>query len=167
MESRSFDVLAANRLARAVSPQLRPGVNRMRGIFLDPDEREFYQDWDQVARSMVAGFRASIGTDGDDPRIVQLVGELSLASEPFRRLWARHDVAALSGGSLRLRHPQLGPLELSREKLPLADSGGQILAIYHAAPGSAAARGLDRLRTLAEQSDEADDARGASGAASA
>jgi hypothetical protein len=81
----------------------------------------------------------------DDPRIVQLVGELSLASEPFRRLWARHDVTALVGGSLRLRHPQVGMLELRREKLPLSDSGGQILAIYHAEPGSQTARLLDSL----------------------
>ena len=43
---------------------------------------------------MVASFRASIGTDTDDPRVAQLVGELSLASEPFGKLWARHDVKA-------------------------------------------------------------------------
>jgi hypothetical protein len=41
---------------------------------------------------MIASFRASIGPDADDPRIAQLVGELSLTSEQFRKLWARHDV---------------------------------------------------------------------------
>jgi hypothetical protein len=35
---------------------------------------------------------------GDDPRVTRLVGGLSVASEHFRRLWARHDVAALAGG---------------------------------------------------------------------
>lgn len=79
---------------------------------------------------------------------INLVGELSLASEPFRRLWARHDVAALAGGSMRLRHPQAGMLELRREKLPISDSGGQILAIYHAEPGSESARSLDSLGSL-------------------
>jgi transcriptional regulator with XRE-family HTH domain len=145
VESRMFDVLAANRLATAVSPSIRPGVNRLRAVFLDPAERDLYPDWEQAVRSMVAGFRASVGSLVDDPRIVQLVGELSLASEPFRRLWARHDVTALVGGSLRLRHPQVGMLELRREKLPLSDSGGQILAIYHAEPGSQTARLLDSL----------------------
>jgi hypothetical protein len=145
VESRMFDVLAANRLATAVSPSIRPGVNRLRAVFLDPAERDLYPDWEQAVRSMVAGFRASVGSHVDDPRIVQLVGELSLASEPFRRLWARHDVTALVGGSLRLRHPQVGMLELRREKLPLSDSGGQILAIYHAEPGSQTARLLDSL----------------------
>jgi transcriptional regulator with XRE-family HTH domain len=145
VESRTFDVLAANPLATAVSPSLRPGVNRLRAIFLDPAERELYPDWEKAVRGMVAGFRASVGSDVDDPRIVQLVGELSLASEPFRRLWARHDVTALTGGSLRLRHPRAGLLELRREKLPISDSGGQILAIYHAEPGSPTAAALATL----------------------
>jgi len=146
VESRRFDVLAANPLAGAVSPSLRTGVNRLRAIFLDPAERELYPDWDKAVRGMVAGFRASVGSDVEDAQTVQLVGELSLASEPFRRLWARHDVAPLAGGSMRLRHPRAGLLELRREKLPIGDSGGQILAIYHAEPGSPTARALDTLR---------------------
>ncbi|SDL38451.1 helix-turn-helix domain-containing protein [Nonomuraea jiangxiensis] len=149
VESRTFEVLAANRLATAVSPSIRPGVNRLRTIFLDPGERDLYPDWEQAVRGMVAGFRTSVGSDVDDPRIVQLVGELSLASEPFRRLWARHDVTALAGGSMRLRHPRVGMLELRREKLPISDSGGQILAIYHAEPGSESARALDSLDAAA------------------
>src|SRR6185312_15935096 len=100
---------------------------------------------------LVAGFRASVGSEVDDPRIAQLVGELSLGSEQFRKAWARHDVTALAGGTMRLQHPRLGLLELSREKLPLTDSGGQILAIYHAAPGSASERALDQLRESAAQ----------------
>jgi len=151
VESRSFEVLAANKLAQAISPNIRPGHNRLRSIFLDPDEQDLYPDWEKTARGMVGGFRASVGQDVDDPRIAQLVGELSLASEPFRRVWARHDVKALTGGILRLRHPDLGMLELRREKLPLADSGGQILALYHAESGSASARALDLLRARTTQ----------------
>lgn len=146
VESRTFEVLAANRLAEAVSPNIRSGSNRLRTIFLDPEEQELYPDWEKTARGLVAGFRASVGSDVGDPRITQLVGELSLASEPFRRLWARHDVSALAGGTLRLRHPRLGLLELRREKLPLTETDGQILALYHAEPGSESARALDLLR---------------------
>lgn len=145
VESRTFDVLAANHLATAVSPSIRPGVNRLRAIFLDPAEQVLWEDWEQVARGMVAGFRTSVGGDVNDPRIVQLVGELSLGSDTFRRLWARHDVTALAGGSMRLQHPQVGRLELRREKLLLGDTDGQILAIYHAEPGSQTAGALDAL----------------------
>jgi hypothetical protein len=97
---------------------------------------------------MVASFRTSIGGDVEDPRIALLVGELSLASEPFRRLWARHDVKALAGAPTRMRHPEVGMLELRREKLAI-DSNGQLLVIYHAEPGSDSARALALLGSLA------------------
>ncbi|MDR6970168.1 helix-turn-helix transcriptional regulator [Leifsonia shinshuensis] len=146
VEDRMFDVLAANPLATALSPSLRPGANRLRSVFLDEDERALYPEWEQATAGIIASFRASIGSDVDDPRIAQLVGELSLSSDHFRRLWARHDVKGLGGGASRLDHPRVGMLELRREKLPVGDSGGQLLVIYHASPGSASAAALQALR---------------------
>ena len=155
VESRMFDVLAANRLATALSPSIRPGANRLRSVFLDEDEQDLHPDWEQAIGGMVASFRASIGTGVDDPQVAHLVGELSLASEPFRRLWARHDVKPLVGAPTRMDHPQVGMLELRREKLPLGDSGGQLLVIYHAEPGSESARSLALLGSLAATADVA------------
>ena len=145
VEDRMFDVLAANPLATALSPSIRPGANRLRSLFLDEDERALYPDWEQATAGLIASFRASIGSDVDDPRITQLVGELSLGSEHFRRLWARHDVRGLGGGAARLDHPRVGMLELSRQKLPIGDSGGQLLVIYHAEAGSPSAAALREL----------------------
>lgn len=145
VESSMFDVLAANDSATALSPAIRPGENRLRSMFLDPAERDLYPDWDRAVAGLVASFRGSIGTDNDDPRVAQLVGELALASDSFRKLWARHDVKALAGGAALLRHPEAGLLELRREKLPIGDSGGQLLVIYHAEPGSDSARALADL----------------------
>ncbi|MEJ7651778.1 MAG: helix-turn-helix transcriptional regulator [Nakamurella sp.] len=153
VENRMFDVLAANRLATAVSPTIAVGQNRLRSMFLDPDEQDLHPNWEQLAGGMVASFRASIGTEVDDPRTVQLVGELSLASEPFRRYWGRHDVRPPSGGAMQLRHPQVGLLDLRREKLAIGDSHGQLLAIYHAEPGSETARSLALLGSLAVSGD--------------
>jgi len=148
VESRMFDVLAANRLATALSPRIRPGENRLRSILLDEDEQDLHPDWERFIGGMIAAFRTSLGADVDDPRLAQLVGELSLASELFRQLWARHDVKPLAGGVTRMRHPEVGMLELRREKLPIADSGGQLLVIYHAEPGSETARSLALLGSL-------------------
>jgi transcriptional regulator with XRE-family HTH domain len=145
VENRMFDVLAANQLATALSPNIRPGFNRLRDAFLDPADRALIVDWERATEGMVAGFRTSLGNDTADPRIAQLIGELSLASERFRRLWARHDVKPLGGGPTRMLHPEVGLLELHREKLRLGDPAGQILVIYHAAPGSATAKSLRAL----------------------
>jgi hypothetical protein len=45
----------------------------------------------------------------------------------------------------------VGALELRREKLSIGDSGGQLLVIYHAEPGSESARSLALLGSLAAE----------------
>jgi transcriptional regulator with XRE-family HTH domain len=149
VEGRYFDVLAANDLAYALSPNLQVGKNRLHAVFLDPGEQALYPDWDQATAGLVAGFRKSVGSDVDDPRFVQLVGELSLASEAFRRLWARHDVHSFEGAPVRFDHPQVGELTLSREKLAVGGAEGQLLAIYHAEAGTSSAEKLALLASLA------------------
>ncbi|WGL53049.1 helix-turn-helix transcriptional regulator [Nocardioides sp. BP30] len=148
VESRTFDVLAANPLATALYPSIVPGANRLRSTFLDPDDRARNPRWERDVADMVAGLRVSLGPEVADPAFVTLVGELSLASQHFRELWARHDVRPLAGGLLELEHPDVGRLELRREKLAIGDSGGQLLVIYHAEPGSETARSLRLLGSL-------------------
>ena len=148
VEGRYFDVLAANGLARALSPNLQEGHNRLRAVFLDPAERALYPDWDHATARLVAGFRESVGTDTDDPRFVQLVGELSLSSERFRQLWARHDVRTREGMPTLIRHPQVGDLTLSREKLAIGGAEGQLLVVYHAQPGTSSAEKMALLASL-------------------
>src|SRR6202453_3540904 len=92
VEGRAFDVLASNRLAVALSPRLQPGHNRLRSLMLDPEEQAFQQDWTRSTEGCIAALRSSIGDDVDNPRFVELVGELALSSERFRTLWARHDL---------------------------------------------------------------------------
>lgn len=136
VEGRYLDVLASNALAVALSPNLAVGRNRLRDFFLDDREKHLYSDWDRAAPQLVAGFRSSIATEVADHRVVQLVGELSLASEPFRRLWARHDIHIREGGTTVIHHPELGDLSLPREKLAIGGTDGQLLVIYHAERGS-------------------------------
>ncbi|RHA40305.1 helix-turn-helix domain-containing protein [Cellulomonas rhizosphaerae] len=146
VEGRYFDVLAANALATALSPRLVAGANRLRDVFLDPAERDLYPSWSQATEHLVAGFRQSVGTETDDPRLVELVGELSLASPQFRRLWGRHDVRGREGEPVLLDHPQVGELRLNREKLGIGDTSGLLLVVYHPDAGSDAA---DKLALLA------------------
>ncbi|MFK4540547.1 transcriptional regulator with XRE-family HTH domain [Streptomyces tendae] len=128
VEGRAFDVLAANPMAVALSPRLRPGQNRLRSLLLDPEEQEFQQDWPKATADFVAALRTTIGDDTDNPRFVELVGELALSSQRFRTLWARHDVRGLDGGSTTVHHPVVGDLRLHRDKLPVDDV---ILVVYY------------------------------------
>jgi transcriptional regulator with XRE-family HTH domain len=144
---RYMDVLAANSLATALAPYYTPGENLVRTTFLDPRIRHRYEDWDRAAAATVAALRALVGPDADDPQLNELVGELSVRSERFRQLWARHDARPKRSGVTKIHHPQLGALELSYEKLPIPDADRQTLCIYHAAPGSASAQALTLLAT--------------------
>jgi transcriptional regulator with XRE-family HTH domain len=149
VEGRYLDVLAANPLAAAISPRLVAGANRLRDVFLDPAERALFPDWDLATRGLVAGFRQSVGTETDDPRFIELVGELSLASPRFRELWARHDVANRRGATVRFDHPLVGELVLNREKLLVSEAPGLVLAVYHPDPGTDAADKLALLGSAA------------------
>jgi transcriptional regulator with XRE-family HTH domain len=150
VEGRYLDVLAANALAIALSPRLAVGGNRLRDVFLDPAERALFDpNSDKAAEALIAGFRQSVGTDIDDPRFIELVGELSLASSDFRRLWARHDVGPRQGAAMRLDHPQVGELLLNREKLEISGADGLMLVIYHPDAGTEAAEKLALLGSAA------------------
>ncbi len=146
IEGRYLDVLASNRLARALSPGLEVGRNQLRDLFLDPAEQAHYPDWEAMAECYVASFRKSVGNDIDDPRFIELTGELALASPHFRRLWARHEVRAPRETLLKIEHPQVGTLMLHREQLSISGAEGLMMIVYHPEPGSADA---DKLALLA------------------
>jgi transcriptional regulator with XRE-family HTH domain len=145
VEGRYFDVLASNPLAAALSPRLTVGGNQLLDMFLNPAEVALYPDWDGTTECYVASLRRSIGPDTDDPRFIELVGQLSLASARFRALWSRHDVGQQRGTSLRFDHPQVGDLLLNRERLDVSGADGVHLVIYHAEAGS---ENADKLALL-------------------
>jgi transcriptional regulator with XRE-family HTH domain len=154
VHGRYMDVLAANPMATALAPYYAEGENTVRAAFFDPRVRDMYGDWDRVTESAVASLRARVGPDVDDPRLNELVGELSVRSERFRQLWARHDVRPKRGGTARVEHPLVGPLELGYEKLPIPDTDRQTLVVYHAEPGSRSAQGLALLASAAAEERE-------------
>jgi transcriptional regulator with XRE-family HTH domain len=142
VQNRLFRVLAANPLARALSPLHEPGTDLVRAAFLapgavpdDPDPRP----------DMVACLRGLAGADIHDPELEALVGELSVRSDLFRRLWARHDVRGRTNGTLRFEHPRAGALILGYERLVVPSAPGQQLVVYSAEPGSWSARALTLL----------------------
>jgi transcriptional regulator with XRE-family HTH domain len=158
VQGRRLDVLAANAIATALSPLFTPGVNLLRATFLETAAHDLYGDqWESLTHSAIAGVWA-LGPEVDDPLLNELVGELSVRSDHFRGLWARHDVRArMSGGRRRMYHPEVGELDLHYENLQIAGTDGQTLIIYHADAdadadaGSRTAQALTLLATLAAE----------------
>ncbi|MFE5817955.1 helix-turn-helix domain-containing protein [Streptomyces sp. NPDC056479] len=149
VSGRRSDILAWNRMAAAVFGDWAelPAQERnwARLVFLRPEYRDLFVEWDQKASDMVAFLRMDAGCHPDDPRLSALVGELSVKSEEFRRLWAIHDVKEKGYGVKRLRHPLVGELTLNFESFRLTDGTEQTLITYHPEPGSPSAEALRLL----------------------
>ncbi|MCZ2814451.1 MULTISPECIES: helix-turn-helix domain-containing protein [unclassified Modestobacter] len=150
IEDRYFDVLASNRLAVALSPGLAIGGNQLRDLFLDPAQQALHPEWEQVTECFIANLRQAVGTDVDDPRFIELTGELTLASPRFRQLWARHEVRRQWGTPIRLDHPQVGEMTLNRERLAVNGTDHLMLVVYHPDAGSEAAEKLSLLASAAQ-----------------
>jgi transcriptional regulator with XRE-family HTH domain len=149
VHDRHMAILAANRLALALSPALRPGASAVRAVFMEPAMRTLYDDWEDAAQSTVARLRVLVGRDVDDPPLCDLVRDLAAHSEDFRRLWARHDIDVTTPAPRVYRHPVVGRLELHPELLAIGGTDGQFLYIRHTKPGSASEHALNRLADMA------------------
>jgi transcriptional regulator with XRE-family HTH domain len=147
---RHTDVLAWNRMALALfgdwagMPARERNWARM--VFLSPEYRDLFGDyWAAKASDVVAYLRMDAGRHPNDPELSALVGELSVKSERFRKLWATHDVKEKTHGLKQLRHPLVGDLTLSFETFTLPDEQELALTTYHAEPGSPSAEALRLL----------------------
>ncbi|MFI1470539.1 helix-turn-helix transcriptional regulator [Streptomyces wuyuanensis] len=152
-----MDVLALNRMACAVYIDFDALPARERNlarfIFLDPAARELFIDWDKAARMVVTGLHLYAGRHPSDPRLTELIDQLSTVDEDFHRWWAAHDVEEFSHGTRHYRHPLLGEVTLDYEALVFPGDPDQWLFVSTAKPGSPSA---DALRTLAGRIGEPD-----------
>jgi len=149
-----LDILAASPLGYALYAPVfdsaacgapRRPASLARFIFLDDQAARFYRDWDGIAHAAVGSLRAEAGRAPHDRALASLVGELSVRSQPFRELWAAHDVEYYRSGTQPFPHPLVGALDLDYDALELPADPGQTIIAYSAEPGSAAHQALGVL----------------------
>jgi transcriptional regulator with XRE-family HTH domain len=146
---RQMDVLAMNPLGAALHNGLEHTNNLLRMIFFDPAAREFFRDWEQVASARVAHLRAAAGADLDNPELTDLVGELSLKSGDFCRLWVRHAVACVPRSVRRFHHREAGDLDFTYEVFSTKLALDQRLLVFHPEPTGPFRHGLALLSSIA------------------
>lgn len=133
---RFLDVLATNRSGAVLYDGLDYRDNLLRMVFLDPSAQTFYLDWERLARARVAWLRVAAAADLEHPYLTELVGELSLKSEEFRRLWARPDAGDLTCAPQGVRHSMVGELDVTGTTYDVDQAPGQQLLLLQADPGS-------------------------------
>ncbi len=154
---RRGDVLAWNRAGHALVAEhvdfdaphdvaRQPSVPRM--FFLDPLTRDLHRNWNELARIHVAYLRLTAGRYPTDARLAELIGELAMRSADFATLWATGDVADCTVGTMRLRHPTVGRVNVDYQVWLQPDSPDHRLEVYTPNDTPSA----DALRLLSDQS---------------
>ena len=147
------DIVATNALGRALMvPMLKDpsnGDNLARFTFFSPAARTFFPDWEQGADSIVASMRTAAGQQPHDKALTDLIGELVTRSDAFRTRWSAHNVRFHRSGTKRVRHPDVGDLELTFEGLELPDHPGWTVYAYTTAAGSSSEERVQILGSLA------------------
>ena len=149
---RFMDVLAWNAAAAALYTDFSQIAAARRNLvllaFFDPSMRALFANWDDVVSTCVGFLRMDAAQHPHDPRLAELVGELSVHDLDFRRWWAAHDVARRASGLKTLRHPIVGDLTLEWETFTCTTDPDQQIVIMTAEPGSTS---QERLRHLFSQ----------------
>ena len=137
LKGRRWDVLAANRAARALftdwSARAPGDRNKVWWMFTDPAARKVYVDWEKEAADMLARFRTAAARRLDDPDFIDLIERLHQASPEVRRWWPRYDVRPVGGGTKHLHHPALGDVLFQHAVLQVADHPEQTLVYFTSA----------------------------------
>ena len=149
------EIAWCNPLATALVPPLPEQPGRGRNLvwrwFTRPDERPAPpEDWDRMSAGHVMDLRATYARRAGDPDITSLVDDLLAASEEFRDLWDRHEVAVRRTDTKTFVHPQVGAVTVRCEVL-LAESSDVKLIAYFPAEGTDAAEKLELLRVIGTQ----------------
>lgn len=149
IKGRRWDVLAWNRAASVVIldfDALPPGRRNMLELtFTDADLRRRIVDWEDVAPTVLAMFRADIGRYAGDPGIADLVARLMRASAEFRAWWPRHDVVVLPEGRKEWTHPVAGRLQFGFTRLSVDDGSDLKLVAHTPLPGTGTTEKIARL----------------------
>lgn len=140
----TWDVVAWNRAAAIVLTDYatlpREQRNILRLMFSNPRMRAAQEDWDAVARYVVGAFRADAARAGASVEIARLVDELSRFSPEFEALWRNNEVAGHGEGVKRLRHPELGPIELEFSTFAVEGRPDLTMLVYNPATARDAER---------------------------
>jgi transcriptional regulator with XRE-family HTH domain len=144
IKTATWNVVAWNRAAATLLTdyaKLPPdGRNILRLMFGRAHMRAAQEDWRSVARFVVASFRADAARAGASEEIAQLVEELSRLSPDFEALWRENDIVAHGEGLKRIRHPELGMLELEFSAFAVDGRPELGMVVYNPATSAVAER---------------------------
>jgi transcriptional regulator with XRE-family HTH domain len=131
---RRWDVLAWNRAAELLFGDYGKldgdSRNIMHIVFANQAHRKLLVDWEEVARTSLAMFRADSARYAGDPDFERLIGTMMRVSPQFRELWPRQDVLRSLGSHKRIQHPVAGRMTFEYTSFAVMGDADMKLVVY-------------------------------------
>jgi MmyB-like transcription regulator ligand binding domain len=148
LRDRHLTVVAANPLARALSPSFAEGMNLARSTFLDAASYAEEHCWSDAAGQVAALLRDSLDQHEEDAPFRSLVGELSAKSSDFSRVWAT-ETRPTRTGTATFIDTAAGDITLRYRDLMIDETHDDVLMVWHGEGPEATGR-LERLAALTD-----------------
>jgi transcriptional regulator with XRE-family HTH domain len=146
---RRWDVLAWNRAAALLfgdyGELAGDSRNIMHIVFANTAHRKLLVDWEDVASTTLAMFRADSARYAGDAEFERLIGTLKRASPEFRDLWSRRDVSRSLGSHKRINHPVAGRMTFEFTTFAVTGESDMKLVLYTPLEEDRTAEKLDAL----------------------
>lgn len=137
----------AEQLFSITTPQGHYGRNLLWQLFMNPEKRAFYVNWEKVAQNVVAEFRGEVEQYACDSFISGLIDDLKAESADFNRMWDQYNVQRTVIRRKDMLHPLAGNLSFDHTPLMLAEHPTLKMIIYTPTPETAAKVSLLREET--------------------
>jgi transcriptional regulator with XRE-family HTH domain len=146
---RRWDVLAWNNAAAMVFGDYAKlegdERNIMHMVFANEDHRRLLVDWDGIAASSLAMFRADSARYAGDPEFERLIANLKQSSAAFRKWWPKYEVHQPLSGRKRLQHPIGGRMVFEYTSLAVGEPANMRFVVFTAADEERTAAKLNGL----------------------
>jgi transcriptional regulator with XRE-family HTH domain len=131
---RRWDVLAWNRAAALLFGDYGKLEGDQRNImhilFANKAHRKLLVDWNEVASTALAMFRADSARYAGDPDFERLINHLMSVSGEFRELWSRQDVLRSLSSHKRIKHPLAGRMTFEYTSFEVTGQADMKLVVY-------------------------------------
>lgn len=117
VRDRHLTVLAANDLARAVSPRFHDGVDLARAVVVDAEAMRTGPSSGLIAEHVAGTLREALLRHESDDAFERIVADLSAASSAFARAWASAGGPLDEADGFVFRDAVVGPMTLTYQQL--------------------------------------------------
>lgn len=156
-----LNVVAGNEAYRVVFRVGNSGITSERErnliwrLFTYPAARAINHEWEAIASSYLAQFRAGYARAINDPWWAEFIADLSEISPEFRKLWAQHAVQNIAQGRKVMEHPLVGEMSFDTLWFQAVDASDLRVLIHTPRDGTDTAAKIERLLALASLAVEA------------